>query len=259
LSPVRKPLSGINNTVRATRESSHEELFTKARGRIDEIVAGGATTVEIKSGYGLNVDSESKMLEVATAIRNGVQNNGGNPNSSGIKQRNYGTPNTATQTPWEVTPHVVRSFLGAHTIPLEHRESRDKYVNQVITEQLPAVLGKAARRGNASSTSIDLERDWQISPSTSLADHIDIFVDKGAFTLDEGRRILEAGKQMGLKVKAHAEQIQYTGCAQLVADLGGLSADHLERLDEAGAAEMGKKNVVAVVRLILSLKFSHYN
>lgn len=94
-------------------------------------------------------------------------------------------------------------------------------MNQVITEQLPACV--------------------------NLAEHMDIFVDKGAFTLEEGMRILDAGKRQGLLVKAHAEQIEFTGCAKLVADLKGVSADHLERLDREGAEAMGKNNVVATM------------
>lgn len=126
----------------------------------------GVTTVEIKSGYGLSVQDEYKMLDVARQCNSKAR--------------------------------IVSTFLGAHTFPAELKNDRKKYVNQVITEQLP-----------------------KCAP---LADHIDIFCDKGAFTLDEAQAILSAGKQLGLKVKAHAEQIEHSGCAKLsrhARDFGG--------------------------------------
>jgi len=118
---------------------------------------------------------------------------------------------------------VLTTFLGAHTIPPEFREGdrRDEYVKQVIEEQLP-----------------------RCAP---LSDFVDIFCDRGAFTLEEARKILGAGKALGLTVRAHAEQIESTGCAKLVAEMDGTSADHLEQLDEDGAAALGGKGVVAVL------------
>eukprot|EP00392_Amoebophrya_sp_AT5.2_P000557 g558.t1 len=191
---------GINSTTRATRAASVVELYESAAKRVDCLLrTSGATTVEIKSGYGLSVADERKMLEVADRIRQ----------------------DGASATSSAAAPRIFRTFLGAHLIPPEHRDDREKYVRQVISEQLP-----------------------QCAP---ISDHCDVFVDKGAFTLDEGRRILEAGQKLGLRPKAHAEQIEHTGCAKLVADLGGLSADHLERLDEDAARAMGEKQTVGVL------------
>ncbi|CAD7960064.1 unnamed protein product [Amoebophrya sp. A120] len=188
---------GINSTTRATREASLTDLYEAARKRVDCLLhTSGATTVEIKSGYGLSVDSEFKMLQVADKIK---------------------SHSAATHT----GPRVVKTFLGAHLIPPEFKDLREQYVRQVISEQIP-----------------------KCAP---IADHCDVFVDKGAFTLEEGRRILEAGQHAGLKVKAHAEQIEHTGCAKLVAELNGLSADHLERLDEDAAEWMGKRKTVATL------------
>eukprot|EP00397_Hematodinium_sp_SG-2012_P045868 GEMP01051654.1.p1 GENE.GEMP01051654.1~~GEMP01051654.1.p1 ORF type:complete len:326 (-),score=77.63 GEMP01051654.1:639-1592(-) len=181
---------GILSTVQNTRNTSADDLLKVARQRVDGFVRRGVTTVEIKSGYGLNVEAEYKMLDVARQC-----------NSDKAR--------------------IVTTFLGAHTLPADLKNDRKKYVNQVITEQLP-----------------------KCAP---IADHIDIFCDKGAFTLDEAQAILSAGQKMGLKVKAHAEQIEHSGCAKLVADMKGISADHLERLDEAGAEAMGKAGVVAVM------------
>jgi len=180
---------GIVNTVQNTRAATADELYLTAQQRVDGFVRHGVTTVEVKSGYGLNIDTEYKMLEVARRC--------------------------------EGKARIVTTFLGAHTFPPELKNDRRKYVDQVITEQLP-----------------------KCAP---LSEAIDIFCDKGAFTLEEAQEILSAGQKMGLKVKAHAEQIEYSGCAQLVADMKGISADHLERLDESGAEAMGRAGVVAVM------------
>mmetsp|Transcript_6865 Transcript_6865/g.12687 ORF Transcript_6865/g.12687 Transcript_6865/m.12687 type:complete len:390 (-) Transcript_6865:557-1726(-) len=187
---------GINNTVRATRAASLEELAQVGKRRVKDMRdRQGVTTIEIKSGYGLTPEDEEKMLLAAKE-------------SSHICR-------------------IVTTFLGAHTIPPEFRGNengqnlREAYVKQVIEEQLPRCA--------------------------KVADCVDIFCDRGAFTLEEARRILQAGKQMGLKVRAHAEQIESSGCASLVAELGGISADHLEQLDESGAQAMGDAGVIAVL------------
>lgn len=116
---------------------------------------------------------------------------------------------------------VHLTFLGAHTVPAELRGDRAAYVDQVIEEQLPAVA--------------------------DLADDIDVYVDRGAFTVEEGLRILQAGQRLGLGLRVHAEQIAYTGIAEAAARLGARSADHLERLDEAGIAAMAEHGTVAVL------------
>jgi len=116
---------------------------------------------------------------------------------------------------------VHLTFLGAHTIPPELRHDREAYVRQVIEEQLPAVA--------------------------DLADDIDVYVDRGAFTVEEGRRILSAGRAAGLAVRAHAEQIAFTGVAQMAAELGARSVDHLERLDDAGIRAMADAGTVAML------------
>ncbi len=123
----------------------------------------------------------------------------------------------ACPSPVEVLP----TFLGAHAVPREHRANREAYVRQVIEEQLP-----------------------RCAP---LARFIDVYCDRGAFTLDETRRILEAGKSHGLIPRVHAEQVAHTGAAALAAELGATSADHLEQLDERGVAAMAEHGTVAVL------------
>ncbi len=116
---------------------------------------------------------------------------------------------------------VVPTFLGAHTIPADFRHRRADYVRQVIDEQLP-----------------------RCAP---LAECIDVYCDRGAFTVAESVEILAAGKALGLKVKAHAEQVAYTGIAAAAAELGAVSVEHLEQLDEAGVAALAAAGTVAVL------------
>jgi imidazolonepropionase len=116
---------------------------------------------------------------------------------------------------------VVPTFLGAHTVPFEYRGRRSAYVDQVVTEQLSAVA--------------------------DVAKAIDVYVDRGAFTLAEGHRVLAAGKAMGLVVRVHAEQVTHTGAAAMAAELGASSADHLEHLDRAGIDAMARSGTTAVL------------
>ncbi len=116
---------------------------------------------------------------------------------------------------------VVPTFLGAHTVPTEYRGDRAAYVRQVIEQQLPLCA--------------------------PLAACIDVYCDRGAFTVEESVAILSAGKAAGLKVKAHAEQVAYTGIAAAAAELGAVSVEHLERLDAAGVAALAAHGTVAVL------------
>jgi imidazolonepropionase len=171
---------GINTTVKATRAATPVELTEYALHRLDSCLGFGATTVEIKSGYGLNLESELKMLEVIRELQ---------------------------------SLHVVEivpTFLGAHTIPFDYRDRREEYVRLVMDEMIPAV----AERG--------------------LAEYCDVFIERTAFTLEEGTRILECAIARGLKTRVHAEQITRTGSAELAARLRSSSADHLDHIgDEA--------------------------
>lgn len=180
---------GILSTVAATRGASREELAETARARLRGLRQHGVTTVEIKSGYGLDVATEVKLLEAA----------------------------------WDCsdTVRVVPTFLGAHAVPPERRGDRGAYVRQVIHEQLPAVA--------------------------HLAEAVDVYCDRGAFTLAEAVEILSAGQAAGLHIKAHAEQVAHTGIAAAAARMGALSVDHLERLDDAGVAAMAQAGTVAVL------------
>ncbi|MBL0175937.1 MAG: imidazolonepropionase [Ignavibacteria bacterium] len=184
---------GIATTVRATREARPVDLVESALHRLDSCLGFGATTVEIKSGYGLDLESEIMLLEVIRELQ---------------------------------ALHVVEiapTFLGAHTIPPEYRERRTEYVDLVVDRMLPEVTSRA------------------------LAESCDVFVEKTAFTIDEGRRILAAAKARGLAVRIHADQITANGGAELAAELGALSADHLDHASDAALALLRASGAVAVL------------
>ncbi|MBQ1541982.1 imidazolonepropionase [Caulobacter sp. CCUG 60055] len=184
---------GIVSTMRATRAASEAELVAAALPRLDALIAEGATTVEVKSGYGLALDHELKQLRAARAL-------------AGARDVD-----------------IVPTFLGAHALPPEFAGNADGYIDLVCEAMIPAV----AEQG--------------------LAGAVDAFCEGIGFSLDQTRRVFEAAKRHGLKVKLHAEQLSNLHGAALAAEFGGLSADHLEHLDEAGVAAMKAADTTAVL------------
>ncbi|GAA0567697.1 imidazolonepropionase [Caenispirillum bisanense] len=184
---------GILSTVRATRAADENALLAATLPRLDALLAEGVTTVEVKSGYGLDTDTELRMLRVARRLA-------------------------------EVRPVAVRTtFLGAHAVPPEFKADPDAYVDLLCRETLPA----AAAAG--------------------LADAVDAFCEGIGFSPAQTRRVFETARGLGLPVKLHAEQLSNLGGAALVAEFGGLSADHIEHLDEAGVRAMAAAGVTAVL------------
>jgi imidazolonepropionase len=184
---------GIVATVAATRKASEAELLAQAGARLDALAAEGVTTVEIKSGYGLDVESELKCLRVARELGRGGK------------------------------ASVVATLLGAHAVPPEYRGRADEYVSLVCDELIPA----AARAG--------------------LADAVDAFCEGIGFSPAQTRRVFEAARAHGLRVKLHADQLSDLGGAALAAEFGALSADHLEHTGEAGVAALAQAGTVAVI------------
>ncbi|MCG5241272.1 imidazolonepropionase [Azospirillum doebereinerae] len=184
---------GIVSTVAATRAADEDALLAAALPRLDSLLADGVTTVEVKSGYGLDTASETRLLRVARRLG-------------------------------EVRPVDVRTtFLGAHALPPEFKGDADGYIDLVCNEMLPAVA------------------------EAGLADAVDAFCENIAFSVAQTRRVFETARSLGLPVKLHAEQLSNLGGAHLVAEFGGLSADHVEHLDEAGAMAMAQAGTVAVL------------
>jgi imidazolonepropionase len=178
---------GILSTVAATRAASAEELARHGRRWLDEMARRGVTTVEAKSGYGLDLATELRLLEVAYEL--------------------------GKEGPVDVVP----TFLGAHAVPAEFRSRPDgteAYVRHVIDEQLPGV----AAQGRARSC--------------------DVFCEQGVFTADQSRRILVAAAGYGMAIRLHADELAPSGGAELAAELGALSADHLHVPSDEGLAAM---------------------
>lgn len=184
---------GIVSTVAATRSATKQQLIEQSSPRLQRIMADGVTTVEIKSGYGLDTETECKMLEAARAL--------GNANDV----------------------RIMTTFLGAHALPKEASGNKDAYIDQVCDEQLPAV----AKAG--------------------LADAVDAFCEGIGFSNAQTRRVFDAARAHNLPVKLHAEQLSNLDGAALSAEFSGLSADHLEFVDEAGLEAMAKAGTVAVL------------
>jgi len=171
---IAKRGGGILNSAKLLQETSEEDLFDQSIARIDEVIRMGTGAVEIKSGYGLTTESELKMLRVIKRLRESV-------------------------------PLEIRStFLGAHSFPAEYRLNKDKYVDLVINEMIPAVAAE------------------------NLADYIDVFCDKGFFTVDQTERILMSGIKYGMIPKIHANELDYSGGIQTGVKYDALSVDHLE-------------------------------
>ena len=184
---------GIANTVRATRKANRNELLELGRQRLDAMLAMGVTTVEGKSGYGLDLETEVKQLEVMAELDH------------------------------THAVDVVPTFLGAHALPPEYHNRSDAYIDWLCDTVLPHV---AQRR---------------------LAVFCDVFCEQGVFSVSQSRRLLKRARSLELKLKLHAEEIASLGGAELAAEIGAVSADHLLRASDAGIAAMARAGVVATL------------
>ena len=184
---------GILSTVRKLRSARTAALKQRALESLRQMAAHGTTTLEAKSGYGLDLASELKTLVLLRELRRGQ--------------------------PLE----IVSTFLGAHVVPREHRRRPDDYVELLVRRMIPAV----AREG--------------------LAEYCDVYCDRGAFTVEQARMILTAGRVCGLTPRIHAEQITRTGAARLAVELNAASADHLEKINSRDIRALAGSNVVATL------------
>jgi imidazolonepropionase len=184
---------GIQSTVNATRAMYEEMLAYQCRAYADWFLRSGTTTIEAKSGYGLSLEDELKILRVIKRLGS------------------------------ETSLRYVPTFLGAHSIPPEYRSRRDEYVALLIDEMLPAIAQQ------------------------KLAEFCDVFCERNVFTTDEAWKILSAARCHGMGLRIHADQLSLSGGAQLAAELGTVTADHLEYTDAAGIAALKSANVQPVL------------
>jgi imidazolonepropionase len=187
---------GIHASVRDLRARGDDELVHLARRRLLRIASYGTTTVEVKSGYGLTVVDELRMLRVIARLQR------------------------------ELPLRIVPTWLGAHEIPVESRTTaaaREAYIAMLIDDMLPIIAGEG------------------------LARFADVFCEPGVFTIGESRRILTAARAAGLSLKLHADELEPSGAAQLAAELGATSADHLAAISEQGIRALAASGTVATL------------
>lgn len=184
---------GIQSTVNKTRAASLHGLVEAGKRYANWFLRGGTTTVEAKSGYGLSLEDELKILRAIKTLDE--------------------------QTPLRYVP----TFLGAHSIPTEYKSRRDEYIALLIDEMLPAVAQE------------------------KLAEYCDVFCEDKVFTNDESWKILSAARCNGLGLRMHADQLSLSGGAKLAAELGTVTADHLEHTDAAGIAALKSANIQPIL------------
>ena len=188
---IAKSGGGIASTIKSTREESFDMIYKSASKRLKALIKEGVTTIEIKTGYGLNLKNELKMLKVAQKL-----------------EENFPV-------------HIEKTFLGAHTVPLEYKSRPDEYIDYVCDEMMPQLA--------------------------SYVNSVDIYTEHLAFNLEQSEKVFQKAKELGLHVKAHAEQFSQMGATKLACRYGALSCDHLEYTDEESIMQMHKSGTVAVL------------
>ena len=184
---------GIQSTVTATRAISEEQLLQQSLNHASVLLKSGVTTLEVKSGYGLNLETELKILRVAKKIES-------------------------------ILPvRIYKTFLGAHAIPPEYRGKTEQYVDVICNDMIPKIANER------------------------LADAVDVFCEKIAFTLQQTEKIFQTAKRYNLALKCHSEQLSDSGSATLAAKYHALSCDHLEYISEEGVKAIADSNTVAVL------------
>ena len=184
---------GIRSTISSTRDADHELLFTLAKQRIRRMIQQGTTTLEAKSGYGLDTASELKQLQVIKAL--------------------------AEDLPIDIVP----TFMGAHEYPAEYKNDHEAYLKILTQEMIPAVQKQG------------------------IARFCDIFTEAHVYDISESRRVLSCAREHGMQLKMHADEIEPMGGAELAAEMGCISADHLGAATDAGILAMKEAGVIPVL------------
>lgn len=198
---------GIISTVHQTREASLEDLIEQTRKRLDKMLALGVTTAEVKTGYGLDTNTELKMLEVIFEL--------------------------------DKTHEVdlIPTFLPAHAVPPEFKNNSDEYVDLICNEMLPLAIS-----------------GFQISDSGSQI-FIDVFCERNAFNLVQSRRVLEAAKSLGFKLKAHVDEFTNLGGARMAIELGATSIDHLDAISDEEIMLLAESETIGVMTPTVNSNF----
>lgn len=190
---------GILNSAAKLHAMSEQQLYEEAQERMGNVIKQGTGAIEIKSGYGLNIEDEMKMLRVIRVLKS-------------------------------LSPIPIKAtFLGAHALPTEFKNNKDAYMYLVTEEMLPRIAGEG------------------------LADYIDIFCETGYFSLDDLKQVIEAGDKHGLKAKVHVNQFSSFGAVKMACEMGALSVDHLEIMNEDDYSALASSNTVATGLPLCSL------
>ncbi|ELC3159869.1 imidazolonepropionase [Vibrio owensii] len=190
---IAKQGGGILSTVHATRTATKEQLIELALPRLDGLIASGVTSIEVKSGYGLTLDDEIKMLRAAKALEH------------------------------ERKVKITTTLLAAHALPPEYKDCADDYIQHICDDIIPLVAQE------------------------NLATSVDVFCESIGFNLEQTERVFQSATQHGLRVKGHTEQLSMLGGTALTAQYNGLSADHIEYLDEQGVIALANSPTVATL------------
>lgn len=190
---------GILNSAAKIHAMSEQQLYDDAVLRLEAAIKQGTGAIEIKSGYGLNIEDEMKMLRVIRFLK-------------------------------QTSPISIKStFLGAHALPPEFKDNKDAYMYLVTNEMLPRIAGEG------------------------LADYVDIFCETGYFDLDDLKQVIEAGDKHGLKAKVHVNQFSTFGAVELATEMGALSVDHLEVMNDEDYTSLQNANTIATGLPLCSL------
>jgi imidazolonepropionase len=190
---------GILNSAAKLHAMSEQQLYEEAQERMGNVIKQGTGAIEIKSGYGLNIEDEMKMLRVIRVLKS-------------------------------LSPIPIKAtFLGAHALPTEFKNNKDAYMYLVTKEMLPRIAGEG------------------------LADYIDIFCETGYFSLDDLKQVIEAGDKHGLKAKVHVNQFSSFGAVKMACEMGALSVDHLEVMNEDDYSALASSNTIATGLPLCSL------
>ena len=190
---------GILNSAAKLHAMSEQQLYEEAQERMGNVIKQGTGAIEIKSGYGLNIEDEMKMLRVIRVLKS-------------------------------LSPIPIKAtFLGAHSLPTAFKNNKDAYMYLVTKEMLPRIAGEG------------------------LADYIDIFCETGYFSLDDLKQVIEAGDKYGLKAKVHVNQFSSFGAVKMACEMGALSVDHLEIMNEDDYSALASSNTIATGLPLCSL------
>lgn len=190
---IHKMGGGIQSTVEATRKANFKTLYELGEERLKGMLEQGVTTVEGKSGYGLDKETELMQLRVMKALDK------------------------------DQAVDIVATYLGAHSIPIEYKDKVDEYIDYMLQEVLPIIKEE------------------------ELASFCDVFCEEGVFSIKEARKLLKRAKEMGFKIKLHADEIVSLGGGELAGELGATSADHLLAVSDKGIEMMKENNVVSTL------------